>query len=663
MFGSPNQNRASSPDFASNMAGPSKGKQRAHPIALSRGQPRVTRAMSKSRAFPSTLDPAALNNIPEEDEHQDPNLPSSPPGPRNAGQSDGADLTPSLGHLDSPSRHLTERVGLPRLTIKLPGPLQANHRDMHHRYSNQTSPGRLASANPLRRLLSPVATSTPRVSQAGNTSMRIQDLLNSVPRYPAVVASSRPRNSDGHRGRPASRPEAEPSLHGRSLEDMAISRLLSGDVNRSRRASHSPAGAPPHNRQRTRSASRSPLAVASLLPAFQSPEQLPHDPRTVRRSNQAALSLGRPVSYASPYPDRSGRLRGREQSPAQHLARSRSPIPQYSRRHSRSRSPSRRRYRSRSRSPTDRRAGSSAVALPDPREQDPTLAVAQTVRILPEVISALRKGWPEHISLAYFNPKMVCSAPANRRRSDNTVSLSGSDLRIKSKDLSHFDLARVSTDDFGEIAKTMPKALEAFLITDKSHGWTGSDHAMALADFVRKTFQMVTNRDDYLECFPAYLIYTEQVLFDWKNNPKQRGVPFVFNEPRWSRIERGVRSKSDWLLAYYTFESSHPPNGKNKANPSFRDSTSSTSSSSSSSQDIQCICGDGAHSSAQHVAKPTDIIRKDSNGRNWREKKENGEIICASFNRRNGCSRTVCRYKHICGNCGDTAHGAQHHVQ
>ncbi|KAJ3925009.1 MAG: hypothetical protein NXY57DRAFT_1044466 [Lentinula lateritia] len=413
---------------------------------------------------------------------------------------------------------------------------------------------------------------------------------------------------------------------------MAISRLLSGDVPRSRRASRSPDGAPPRNRQHTRSATHSPLSVASLLPAFQSPEQLPHAPRTVRRSNQAALSFCCPVSYASPYPDQSGRLRGREQSPAHQLASSRSPVLQYSRRRSHSHSPLRRRYRSRSHSPTDRRAGSSAVALPDPREQDPTLAVAQTVRILPEVITALRKGWLEYISLAYFNPKMVCIAPANRRRSDNTVSLLGTDLQIKSKDLSHFDLARVSTDDFGEIAKTRPKALEAFLITDKSHGRTGSNHAMALADFVRKTFQMVTNRDDYLECLSAYLIYMEQVLFDWKNNPKQRGVPFVFNEPRWSRIERGVRSKSDWLLAYYTFESSQPPNGKGKANTSFRDSTNTTTSSSSSYQDTQCICGDGAYSSAQHVAKPTDIIRKDSNGRNWWEKKENREIICASFN-------------------------------
>ncbi|KAJ3926461.1 MAG: hypothetical protein NXY57DRAFT_966510 [Lentinula lateritia] len=197
MFSSPNQDRASSPDFASNMAGPSKGKQRAHPLATSRSQPRVTCAMSKTRTFPSTLDPAALDNIPEVDEYQDRDQPSSPPGPRSTGQLDRADPTPSLGHMDSPSRHLTERVGLPRLTIKLPGPLPTNHRDVHHRHSTQTSPGQIALANPLRHLLSPVATSTPRVSHAGNASMRIPDLLNSVPRYPAVVASSRPRNSDG----------------------------------------------------------------------------------------------------------------------------------------------------------------------------------------------------------------------------------------------------------------------------------------------------------------------------------------------------------------------------------------------------------------------------------------------------------------------------------
>ncbi|KAJ3937828.1 MAG: hypothetical protein NXY57DRAFT_1057681, partial [Lentinula lateritia] len=605
MFSSPNQDRASSPDFASNMAGPSKGKQRAHPLAHSRDQPRVTRAMSKSRAFPNTLDPTALNNIPEEDEHQDRDLPPSPTGPHSAGQLDRVDLTPSLGHLDSPSRHLAGRVGLPRLTIKLPGPLQANRRDSRHRH-NQTSPGRLALANPLRRLLSPVATST---------------------RFPCGERlHAHPRPSEFRTSVPSSGRIVSPQGFRWSLEDKAISRLLLGDVNRSRRASRSPEGAPPRNRQRTQSASRSHRSVTSLLPAFQSPEQLPSSSPMI------------PGLFAAPT---------KPLSPSIALVPTHLPIPIGQVNFGGGSSPLHNIWRFPALLSRITRGGVvvpallhvGAVALPDPREQDPTLAVAQTVRILPEVITALRKGWPEHISLAYFNPKMVCSAPANRRHSDNTVSLSGSDLRIKSKDLSHFDLARVSTDDFGEIAKTMPKALEAFLIIDKSHGRMGSDHAMALADFVRKTFQMVTNRDDYLECFPAYLIYMEQVLFDWKNNPKQRGVLFVFNEPRWSRIERGVRSKSDWLLAYYTFESSQPPNGKGKTNPSFRDSTSS-SSTSSSSQDTQCICGDGAHSSAQHVAKPTDIIRKDSNGRNWREKKENGKIICASFNRRNGCSRT-----------------------
>ncbi|KAJ3901820.1 hypothetical protein F5879DRAFT_991583 [Lentinula edodes] len=43
----------------------------------------------------------------------------------------------------------------------------------------------------------PVATSTPRIFHAGNPLMRIQDLLNSVPRYPAAVASTRSENSDG----------------------------------------------------------------------------------------------------------------------------------------------------------------------------------------------------------------------------------------------------------------------------------------------------------------------------------------------------------------------------------------------------------------------------------------------------------------------------------
>ncbi|KAJ3864722.1 hypothetical protein EV359DRAFT_63768 [Lentinula novae-zelandiae] len=546
-------NLASSPELASNRAGPSKGKQRAHPSVSSHGRTRVTRAMSRSNALPGDLDPTALNNIPEEDEPQDWGASPSPArrshvvGTPEHDMLDGVGHTRSLGHTDSHFGCPTARLGPPRLTIKLPGTLPTGRSASSRRLPTLASPGLAGAVNPLRRLLSPVATSTPRLSHAGNASMRIQALLNSVPRYPTAVASSRSGNSVGS----ASSHGVASSHRGRSRVDISISHLLSGAVARSRRASRSPDGAPPLNRQRTHSTPPSSPSFAPLLPPFQSPGPTIYDHDVLpllhsnhRRSSRSASGQQPRITLTTPHHQLTSYELRRPHSPGQHGHRA------------------------------ERRIGTSTVALPDPSEQDHTMAVSQTVRILPEVISALRKGWPEHISIAYFNPKMVCSNPANRRRTDNTVSLSGTDLRIKSKDLSHFDLARVSTDDFGEIAKTMPKALEAFLITEKSHGRTGSEHALAIADFVRRTFQMVTNRDDYLECFPAYLIYTEQVLFDWKNNPKQRGVPFVFNEPRWSRIERGVRSRSDWLLAYYTFQSTEHNTTKAKPTSSFRETSS-----------------------------------------------------------------------------------------
>ncbi|KAJ4499665.1 hypothetical protein C8R41DRAFT_863982 [Lentinula lateritia] len=497
MFSSPNQDRASSPDFASNMAGPSKGKQRAHPLAHSRDQPRVTRAMSKSRAFPNTLDPTALNNIPEEDEHQDRDLPPSPTGPHSAGQLDRVDLTPSLGHLDSPSRRLAGRVGLPRLTIKLPGPLQANRRDSRHRH-NQTSPGRLALANPLRCLLSPVATSTRfPCGERLHAHPRPSEFRTSVPSSGRIVSPQGFRWYILHLALTL-------AVFLTLLQDTVAGQLL--DL----------------NLVLVFMAGRwriwlFPVCFWAMSTARGGPVVLRRAPHhaTVNALNPPAGPTDQSPPYSLPFslPSSSPMIPGlfaaptKPLSPSIALVPTHLPIPIGQVNFGGGSSPLHNIWRFPALLSRITRGGVvvpallhvGAVALPDPREQDPTLAVAQTVRILPEVITALRKGWPEHISLAYFNPKMVCSAPANRRHSDNTVSLSGSDLRIKSKDLSHFDLARVSTDDFGEIAKTMPKALEAFLIIDKSHGRMGSDHAMALADFVRKTFQMVTNRDDYLE--------------------------------------------------------------------------------------------------------------------------------------------------------------------
>ncbi|KAJ3813310.1 hypothetical protein F5876DRAFT_74031 [Lentinula aff. lateritia] len=490
MASSPIPTNTSSPNFSSNRAGPSKGKQRAYPLIPLHGGTRVTRAMSRSNAPHYTLDPAALNNIPEEDEQRDrfassPILPCSQvPGALEADSLGEVDPTHSLGHTDSPFGCRTERLDLPRLTIRLPGALSTLRTTSRRRLPSQTSPGPVGDVNPLRCLLSPAVTSTPRNSHAGNVSMRIQDLLNSVPRYPAAAASSCSGNSEDRQASAVSSRGPVASHQGRSRADMSVSRLLSDTIARPRRASRSPDGAPPHNRRRTSTSFLSPPAFASLLPAFQSPQNASfvHDLEPLVQSQQPRSSR-----HASHRRGPSLALVSHSHLGTQdphRWARSRSPPPRHPRRHDRSQSPSSRRYRSRSRSPTERRSGSSAVALPDPSEQDHTMAVSQTVRILPEVITALRKGWSDHISLAYFNPKMVCSNPANRRRTDNTVSLLGTDLRIKSKDLSHFDLARVSTDDFGEIAKTMPKALEAFLITEKSHGRTGSDHALAIADFV-----------------------------------------------------------------------------------------------------------------------------------------------------------------------------------
>ncbi|KAJ4475390.1 hypothetical protein C8R41DRAFT_923608 [Lentinula lateritia] len=108
MASSPIPTNTSSPNFSSNKAGPSKGKQRAYPLIPLHGRTRVTRAMSRSNAPHYTLDPAALDNIPEEDEQQDrfassPALPRSQvPGALEADLLGKVNPIHSLGHTDSP---------------------------------------------------------------------------------------------------------------------------------------------------------------------------------------------------------------------------------------------------------------------------------------------------------------------------------------------------------------------------------------------------------------------------------------------------------------------------------------------------------------------------------------------------------------------------------
>ncbi|GAW09929.1 hypothetical protein LENED_012147 [Lentinula edodes] len=189
-------NLASSPELASNRAGPSKGKQCARQLVPSQGQTRVTHAMSRSNALPGDLDPTALNNIPEEDEPQDWGASPSPTrrsrvvGTPEHDMLDGVSHTCSLGHTDSHFGCPTVRLGPPRLTIKLPGTLPTGCSASSRRLPTLASPGLAGAVNPLRRLLSPVATSTPRLSHAGNASMHIQALLNSIPRYPTAVVNA-----------------------------------------------------------------------------------------------------------------------------------------------------------------------------------------------------------------------------------------------------------------------------------------------------------------------------------------------------------------------------------------------------------------------------------------------------------------------------------------
>ncbi|KAJ3928941.1 MAG: hypothetical protein NXY57DRAFT_464364, partial [Lentinula lateritia] len=265
MASSPIPTNTSSPNFSSNRAGPSKGKQRAYPLIPLHGRTRVTRAMSRSNAPHYSLDPAALNNIPEEDEQQ-------VPGASEADSLGEVDPTHSLGHTNSPFGCRTERLDLPRLTIRLPGASSTLRMTSRRRLPSQTSPGPVGDVNPLRCLLSPAVTSTPRNSHAGNVSMRIQDLLNSVPRYPAAAASSRSGNSEDRQASVVSSHGLVASHRGRSRADMSVSRLLSDTIARPRRASRSPDGAPPHNRRRTSTSFLSPPAFGSLLPAFQSPQ-------------------------------------------------------------------------------------------------------------------------------------------------------------------------------------------------------------------------------------------------------------------------------------------------------------------------------------------------------------------------------------------------------
>ncbi|KAJ3904587.1 hypothetical protein F5879DRAFT_989101 [Lentinula edodes] len=420
-------NLASSPEFTSNRAGPSKGKQRARQLVSSHRRTRVTRAMSRSNALPGDLDPTALNNIPEEDEPQD------------------------WGASPSPT-HRSRVVGTPEPAtlallgtwILISGTLLTGRSASSRRLPTLASPGLVGAVNPLHRLLSPVATSTPWLSHAGNASMHIQALLNSVPRYPTAVASS-------HSGNQLNAPQAVPQPWG-SIEPPGqvpgrhVNPALAVCAPTPLLLCHRPLPccSPPFNRLGQpfmtmmffRSSTQTTDAPPSLHLA-NDPES--HCPRpTISSPHMNFVGLIHQISMVSKVSLQL--LAGHVLAHPWHVALegtiTRSRLCHIGIAFILTLQPS------------------IALALLDPSEQDHTMAVSQTVRILPEVITALRK-----------------------------------DLRIKSKDLSHFDLARVSTDDFGKIAKTMPKALEAFLIMEKSHSRTGSEHALAIADFPISSIQ------------------------------------------------------------------------------------------------------------------------------------------------------------------------------
>ncbi|KAJ3715434.1 hypothetical protein C8R42DRAFT_725788 [Lentinula raphanica] len=162
------------------------------------------------------------------------------------------------------------------------------------------------------------------------------------------------------------------------------------------------------------------------------------------------------------------------------------------------------------------------VVLPDPKYQRSSIPIAAAVDVLPEVAAALRNGWGGHIAMGWFNPALALHV---KWRSD------GSEHRSV-KNLCSFDLNRISSEDFTEIAKAMPLAVEAYLIPAKECA-PGSGQALRMADSIRQTFEMVISQRNFRDQFPTWREYTQDVLYEWYLHPRQCGSPYVLDPSRY----------------------------------------------------------------------------------------------------------------------------------
>ncbi|KAJ3824924.1 hypothetical protein F5880DRAFT_305435 [Lentinula raphanica] len=343
------------------------------------------------------------------------------------------------------------------------------------------------------------------------------------------------------------------------------------------------------------------------------------------------------------------RTRSRSASPHKRRPRSRSRSRGRSRRRGHSHSRSRRRSSSRR-----SRSHHRGVVLPDPKYQQASVPIAATVDVLPEVAAALRNGWGGHIAMGWFNLALALRA---KWRSD------GSDYR-SAKNLYAFDLSRISSEDFTEIAKAMPLAVEAYLIPAKERA-PGSGQALRMAEAIRKTFEMVISQRNFRDQFPTWREYTQDVLYEWYLHPRQCGSPFVLDPGRYRILwERSFRApavtpapaaSSSSSVAHFV-----PAVSQKFRSHSSRPRTLGYHPSAPSGGDDGCfLCAESSHTTRGHVLKPSDLLKRSSDNRNWVNK--DGTVICNAFNRRVGCQRIHCKYRHFCGCCGSTAHGSQYH--
>ncbi|KAJ3764623.1 hypothetical protein FB446DRAFT_795933 [Lentinula raphanica] len=258
-----------------------------------------------------------------------------------------------------------------------------------------------------------------------------------------------------------------------------------------------------------------------------------------------------------------------------------------------------------------------------------TIPISGSVDVLPEVAAALRNGWSSHIAMGWFNPALALRA---KRRLD------GSEAR-SAKNLCAFDLSRISSEDFTEIAKAMPLAVEAYLIPAKESA-PGSGQALRMAEFIRQTFAMVIAQRNFRDQFPTWREYTQDVLYEWYLHPGQEGSPFVLDESRyrilWERALCPPVAVSSSLSSFPSGSRSGSSNSLTSGSRSAKPRSSGFPSAAPSAVDDGCfLCAESSHTTRGHFLKPSDLLKRSADNRNWVDKE--GNIICNAFNRRVGC--------------------------